>query len=321
MYRKGKRFIKNRKAVASVVGTMMAMMVFLSIFTLITTQYIPVWMQSNEITFIDNSIGGMISLDHALTMEAISNTTQITERTPFRMESADVPVLSPPTAGVLTFNPLNGLFYVSFQVPTSSTSSGPSGFTTFNLGTYNPGSPSTNYGGGYGGSVDYYVPARYVQPERIVYEGSAIIVSESSAMVVKVSPEFKIMTYTVSGTTYYELYLGIYGLYGQPATGSGPGIQSIYTTLLGEQQYKENYGTNLESTTINILTPYPTAWINYLNGYLSIHDPGSYSVSNPPSAGPPGSNEFLVTVTITGLSAVNIVVATYGFSIYSGSSL
>ncbi|HYM39678.1 MAG TPA: hypothetical protein VEY12_05985, partial [Thermoplasmata archaeon] len=48
---------RDERGVASTVGTIMALLVFLTFLSLIVNQYVPVWMKDSEAAHMDSAVG------------------------------------------------------------------------------------------------------------------------------------------------------------------------------------------------------------------------------------------------------------------------
>ncbi len=57
-----RRLNGSEQGVATTVGTIMALLIFLSILSLITQQYVPVWMEDNEAYHMDEVKGQFADL-------------------------------------------------------------------------------------------------------------------------------------------------------------------------------------------------------------------------------------------------------------------
>lgn len=263
---------RDERGVASTVGTIMALLVFLTFLSLIVNQYVPVWMKDSEASHMDGTVGQFANLKGAIDFQALGaimaqNAGSVfvpsTASSPITMGVDGVPIFSSPTLGALTSSPTCSApifcnWTVSFvyrinnvPIPVSSSASG---------------------------QINLYVSNRYYPSGEVLYDNGAVIRSQSDGQVVVASPVFQA---TRSGTN-ISVAFELVNLYG-PGSASGTTTQIVNTNVFGVDQ--QTY-TNVESTTgIEIwhYSNYAVSWFNFFNrtlaSNLKVTTPSSYTVS------------------------------------------
>lgn len=271
----------NEEGVASTVGTIMALMVFLSFLSLMTNSYVPVWMEDNEsnhVNIVENQFGTLKwSVDNQILGAQITGHSDVVMYTPITLSAAGVPVFASPTAGALQIIPESGSvssMSLSFDYSTGSN-------------TYKVTERS-------GGNVALYMPNRYFVQQTMAYENGAIIVNQSDGEVVRASPDFKLET--IGGNL--SLTLTQISIQGSNQSVAGFGTRGINTNLIycDFQEY-DNVTTDV---TLKITTPYGAAWQAFMTSYLSQKAPGLYTISSSSS----GGGIYTITVVIQSVSTV-----------------
>src|SRR6266496_4163795 len=62
----------DERGVASTVGTIMALLVFLTFLSLIVNQYVPVWMKDSEASHMNNALGQFSSMKSAIDLQNLA---------------------------------------------------------------------------------------------------------------------------------------------------------------------------------------------------------------------------------------------------------
>ena len=270
----------NNEGVASTVGTIMALMVFLSFLSLMTNSYVPVWMEDNEsnhVNVVENQFGTLKwSVDNQILGAQITGHSDVVMYTPITLSAEGVPVFASPTAGALQI------------IPESGSVSGMS--VSFN---YSTGSNSYTITERSGGNVALYMPNRYFVQQTIVYENGAIIVNQSDGEVVRAAPDFKLETYQGN----IRMILTQVSIQGTNQSVAGFGTRGVNTNLVycDFQEY-DNVTTDV---TLTITTPYGEAWEAFMTSYLGQNAPGLYTISSSNSGG-----IYTITAVIQSVSTV-----------------
>jgi len=234
----------DNEGVASTIGTIMALMIFLSILSMFTNQYVPVWMEDNEaehMNIVFNQFGNMkAAIDNQILFARIAELTSshyaaIPNYNPITLGSGCVPVLASPTGSQLSLNPNEGECKVSFS--------------------YTAGDVSETSQG----NIKIYVINRYYIPQTIIYENGALIKSQSEGDFIRAEPEFSVENKSGNvDVTFTQI-----SLYGKNNSLAGIGTEAVHTKVLSvDSQEYENITSYLY---INITTKYGSAWRNYFN--------------------------------------------------------
>src|SRR3989304_7291054 len=127
----------DEEGVASTVGTIMALLVFLPFLSLIVNQYVPAWMKESEATHMSGAFGQMGSFKGSVDLQVLSATTAenagisyipVTTFTPVTLGVEGVPIFTSPTIGELRLGPGSSpwttqFVYVIRGVPQAGTQS------------------------------------------------------------------------------------------------------------------------------------------------------------------------------------------------------
>src|ERR1700691_4589759 len=101
-----RRLRGDRRAVVAVIGTLLSMLVFLSLFGVFISEWMPLWMNDNESQFTSETQASFAQLKSSMDLQTALQGPAV-YATPFTMSSNGVPVLSAATAGILNFVPNN----------------------------------------------------------------------------------------------------------------------------------------------------------------------------------------------------------------------
>jgi len=104
------KFLKrDREGVASTVGTLMALLVFLTLITMFTNTYIPIWMKENEKSHMDEVLTQFSDMKSKVDILIVN--AQVTQRPtidmyqPIAMGSDAIPIFASATAGYMSLKP------------------------------------------------------------------------------------------------------------------------------------------------------------------------------------------------------------------------
>jgi hypothetical protein len=238
------------EGVASTVGTIMALLVFLTFMSLIVDQYVPVWMKDAESAHTNEAFGQFGTMKNSIDNQVLScqvarfageTCMRVTTFSPIRLGLDGVPLFSSPTAGELQMKPWEGNVTVAFS--------------------YQAGNFSIVVNETSSGLIDLHMYNRYFVQQRIIYENGAVLVYQLDGQFVGVSPHFIID----NRSEYIEISLSQITLFGSGSS-SGVSTEGAQTRLINTES--ERY-TNL-STDFNITlnTNYEVAWYNFYNDTL-----------------------------------------------------
>ncbi|MFO7619174.1 MAG: hypothetical protein R6W91_05910 [Thermoplasmata archaeon] len=247
--------------VASTVGTIMAMMVFLSALSMFTSQYIPVYMEENEASHMSEAYGQFAALKQAVDLQILAGTIQGTSPvqmfSPIKLGAPGIPMFASPTPGYLSTGRLDSYNNVSFSFKTNATISHDVKYET-------------------GGSISLYVANRYYIPQELAYENDALILKQSDGQYMKAMPQFKATLVGIgnNGTYLYDISYTLVDMRGLDSNYVGFGTRGVQTTL---KSVTTTTFTNLtgeaglaayDSLFIKQRTWYPTAWNSSFNQIL-----------------------------------------------------
>lgn len=256
-----RRFIKmDRDGVASTVGTIMALLVFLTFMGLFTNTYIPLWMLDNERNHMNevmNEFGEFKSkIDNLIISALISGSSEILVYTPITLGAEGVPIFASPTAGQLLYEPM-----------------GTTNDTGISIEFYDEAGTLVRETGG--GKLELYAPNRYFVQQWVAYENGAIIVKQVDGEVMRARPSVSV--YKLSEESIRLEFTQI-DLIGENSTIAGTSTVGINIDLeyLDRQIYNGLYQNN-DTVTITFITEFPKSWWDFLNktcedGNLGVSD-------------------------------------------------
>lgn len=265
-----RRMRNDDEGVASTVGTIMALLVFLTFLSLIVNQYVPVWMKDSESAHMNNALGQFGGLKGAIDLQVLAaqiaqnagtHYIPITSSTPVTLGLDGVPIFAAPTVGEVTAKPDAGPWTVAFF--------------------YLIKSVSTKTQDTSSGAIELNVGNRYYIPQKIAYENGAVMRYQTDGQVIRAQPVFEPLKVNNSLDLSFQL-ISLYGRGG--ATGTGTEIVNTKLFGLDRQDY-----TGLSSDIwINHTSAYGLAWWHFFNTTLSKNlgiTQGQFSGSANPATG------------------------------------
>ncbi len=239
---------------ASTIGTIMALLVFLTVISMFTNTYIPVWMKENERDHMDEVLGQFGDLKGKI--DTLIVNAQVTQRPtinmfqPVKLGSDSVPVFTSPTGGYLYLKPGN---------------------------TYDTGVEVDfryNYSGNVqvvhvegGGCVEYYGPNRYYVQQWYAYENGALMVYQMEGMAMRATPS---LVFTPNSDGSVNVQFDQVDLIGRNETVAGAGTAGVVIDLIyhDSQVYSISGTTGAETDgalTITFTTRYNSTMISYID--------------------------------------------------------
>ncbi|MFQ5884144.1 MAG: hypothetical protein ACE5IO_03485 [Thermoplasmata archaeon] len=241
---------RDEEGVASTVGTIMALLVFLTFMSLIVNQYVPVWMKDAESAHMNEVFGQFGNLKNNIDNQLLAcqvaryaqkTCMKITTFTPITLGVDGVPLFASPTTGHLRLNPWDGNVSVDFN--------------------YQTGNFTWKGGGNSSGNIELRVLNKYFVMQRVIYENGGILVFQPDGQLVGVSPHF-----TVDNMTQYmHISLSLVTLVGSGGV-SGVSTEGVYSTLKNLETV--TYKNITSDFNITIFTDYEASWFNYYNETL-----------------------------------------------------
>lgn len=291
----------SKRGVAAVIGTLLSLLVFLSIFGIFITQYLPIWMTDNEASYATTVQTQFGTLKHDIDVLTLENIPGRAVSDPITMQSASIPVFATPTQGQLALAPVHGVYLnVSFSLP---------GVPKFfqNYSSYD---------------LTMTLPDRYYVPVTYAFEDDAVISiqgapTDVAGQVMDFDPSVIANTTSTPTGSLTHVSLSLFSLYGNTTRGGQSGTQEIYATLLSTQTY-----TPTPRTGLNIVqaTDYPCAWSRFWNssfqtpglGFSLYPLPQTACKTNP-------SGPTIVRVSLTSVTSMQVIVAAIGMSVGIGN--
>src|SRR6266571_1318607 len=172
----------DERGVASTVGTIMALLVFLTFLSLIVNQYVPVWMKDSEAAHMNTALGNFGSLKGAIDLQVLASQAArnagafyipTTASAAIGLGVDGVPIFAAPTIGTLKSSPDSGPFTVQFSY--------------LIRGVPTPVREQSN------GTIDLDVANRYYVPQRVAYENGAVIRYQGDGQVVRAQPTYAVI--------------------------------------------------------------------------------------------------------------------------------
>ena len=246
------------EGVASTVGTIMALMVFLAFLSMFTSQYVPVWMEENEASHMATAYGQFATLKQAVDMQILVGTIQGTSPvqmfSPVKLGAEGIPMFASPTPGYLSIYRSLSYNNVSFS--------------------YNTSASIVDHKTATGGTIKLYSPNRYYIEQEVAFENDALILKQPDGQYMKATPQLIV---TSVGSMYYISYTQV-DLRGDDTDYIGFGTRGVQTTMKSTTTTTFTNLTNesapLTPTThpylyINHTTLYERAWNVSFNQTLS----------------------------------------------------
>jgi hypothetical protein len=233
------------EGVASTVGTIMALMVFMAFLSMFTSQYVPVWMEENEATHMSEAYGQFAALKQAVDMQILAGTIQGTSPvqmfSPIKLGAAGIPMFASPTPGTLTMYRSDSYDNVSFSFNTSAS------VVDYEMYT--------------GGTIKLTADNRYYIEQELAYENDALIIKQPDGQYMRATPGLFI---TPAGGLYLISYTQV-DLRGDDTDYIGFGTRAVSTMM-----------KSTTSTTFTNLTGESAPGVPATHPYLSIVHTGYY---------------------------------------------
>ncbi len=314
----GKRIKRSPRwddeGVAATVGTIMALLVFLTFFGIFTNQFVPVWMSDNESTHMAQATQQFTAfksqIDITISNSANSLIAPAPIFVPITLSSDGIPVFAAGTAGILSFMPTGPNVIPWFNV-TYTYKSETTGQSVV-LGPANDGKS--------GGSLDLYCPNRYFVEQHLVYENGAVIINQTDGEFVIAGPQFSVRNPGTSTNPMRVVMLTQASMFGTNVTIGGTGSKGVNAELMyaGTTPYTNNDGSSLK---IEIFTKHGWAWYNYfmsrLNGTADMELGKGFNMTEPVlhSFALKARNYYSLTITIDDVTILDHTRATLKVSI------
>ncbi len=260
-----RRLSWDDEGVSSTIGTIMAMMIFLTFLSMFMNQYVPIWMEDNEATHMNDVEGEFATLKHSINIQILAGMMgkyDVSLYSPVTLGAQGIPMFAAPTMGQLSVNPdpadskseINWVYNVT--------------------GASSPEDGNRMFWSNSSGMVRLLVPNRYFVIQTMVYENDAIILSQKEGELVKAPPQ---ITFRQEGSRYNMVITQI-SMIGNNQTFNGFDNRGITTYLRSATTatYDDVDSTASVPTDaltgwiyVNQTTHYGSAWYSYLNNTMA----------------------------------------------------
>lgn len=244
---------RDEEGVASTVGTIMALLVFLTFLSLIVNQYVPVWMKDSEASHMNGALGQFGGIKGSIDLQVLAaQAAQISgaHYIPVTASSAvsigvdGVPIFAASTLGTIQSFPDAGPFTVQFD--------------------YLIQGVRTHVQEQSNGSVELDVQNRYYIPQKIAYENGAVIRYQSDGQIIRAQPTFNVL----KANNTLDISFGLVSLYGAGSV-SGTSTEVVNTQVFAfDRQDYQRFPANAVIW-VNHTSRYGLAWYRFLNQTLA----------------------------------------------------
>ncbi|MGC8497213.1 MAG: hypothetical protein ACP5NL_04355 [Thermoplasmata archaeon] len=271
----------KEEGIASVVGTLFSLLLFITLLSTFVTQYVPVYMKTNEEQHDMQVLSQFSQIRTEVDMLTITNDLNYTTYAPITMGAAGIPLFAQQTIGELEINPYaqnlsNQFMNISFQYP---------GIGLVNLYA--------------GGSIEFIAPNRYYVPESFIYFNGALIrtnLAQNNASVILVGSDF-----SATNSSGVHLTFVMQHIYGVSDVVTGTDTRGIAITLFGTQ--KNVYSLSNHDLNVTFNTTFNSALLQY---YKNMAISNQVITNNPT----PNQLEFKDVVSVTVLNVYLYVTIT-----------
>jgi hypothetical protein len=243
--RKGVLFLRgDRRGQSAAVGTILAIMVILTLLTVVTTRWIPVWVEGREAEHAAHVDAQFQELKKTVDQQALITTPGVAVGNPITLGQPGVPVFAPGSAGTIFLGgSAGGLFANQMTFENDS-----------------KGFAQTAYG-----AVKYStINTRFVQQAHL-YEFGAVIINQSDGQLLKVGPSISFD----NASGHVQVQFTMISVAGDGTTYTGDETIGVRTQLLfAPVRTSINYTTD-QSFWLNITSESAGAWAVFLNKTLS----------------------------------------------------
>lgn len=286
-YRRRHRLQTQRRGVVAVVGTLLALLVFLGLFGVFLTQFLPLWMTQNEAQFTSQTQASMAQLKSNIDLQTALNGPAI-YATPIVMSSEGVPLLAQPTPGTLNFVPTQPGVFANVSV-----NPGPGNshrfIQNFTIGT-----------------LQMVLPNRYYTPQTFEFEDDAVIQSQNDLQQLVLYPP--VLSVNVTGSQ-IGVTMTLLQLVGNATQTVSTGTQEIYSHYLFAQSYTSNSTSNNVQAIVKLGTHFPCAWETFLASTFQSAGISSHVVLSPNSCVASQGLPIDLSATLSGLNSFTLIVA------------
>jgi hypothetical protein len=286
-----RRFARGRRGVVSVVGTLLALLVFFSLFGIFLTDYVPLWMTDNESLFTNQAQASFASLQENMNLQAALGTAPLLS-TPIAMASQGIPLIAQPTSGILNFVPTTPRVFANIS------------------STLGPGGGKPYYLNESLGILRMTLANRYYSPETFELEDDAVIQSQADLHQIVAFPP--VLYFNVSGSS-VGVTIGLFQLIGNATQAISTGTLLVYSHYLTAQSYTSVAASGSTfNAKFRMGTHYACAWQAYLNQTVHSSDlPHGVASVTPGGCVASQTVAQNVLLTMTGITYLQVIVASF----------
>ncbi len=228
---------ESEEGVATTVGTIMALLVFLSLLSLITQQYVPVWMEDNEAYHMEDVKGQFAEMKGGIDSLILNDQMGYPRYSSVRLGAEGIPLFASSSPGVLRLRPRwsaeedRGM-RVNWTHAGEETILRSSG--NLSLRAYN----------------------RYFEEQTIIYEHGSILLEQDEGEVMRARPPISIEE--IGGD--YRIRLTMVDLMGSERDIGGRGTVGVTSELVSS--FRNSYD-DPGNFSFELTTAYPEVWRRY----------------------------------------------------------
>src|SRR3989441_4204725 len=246
-----RRIRRDESGVASTVGTIMALLVFLTFISLIVNQYVPVWMKDSEASHMGNAFGQFGAFKGSVDLQMLAAQMAANAGVDYIPISSFTPV----TLGV------DGIpIFTTATLGTLNSYSDKDPFTTQLV--YRIRGVNTQVTESSLGVIILEVFNRYYLHGTLGYENGAVIRAQIDGQSVRAEPTFEV---TIVNNT-VRIATTHVGLFGSGSV-EGSTTEGIHSKLIGVD--RQDYTQVRSDLWLNGSTPFGVAWISFYNRTLA----------------------------------------------------
>ncbi|MEM3277463.1 MAG: hypothetical protein QW258_00345 [Thermoplasmata archaeon] len=238
----------KEEGIASVVGTLFSLLLFITLLSTFVTQYVPVYMKTNEEQHDMQVLSQFSQIRTEVDMLTITNDLNYSTYAPVTMGAPGIPLFAQQTVGELEINPYAQNLSTQFMNIS---------FYYSNIGVVNLYA---------GGSIEFIAPNRYYVPESFIYFNGALVrtnLAQNNASVILVGSDFS-ATNSNGGV---HLSFVMQHIYGVSNVVTGTDTRGIEITLFGTQ--KNVYSLSNQDLNVTFNTTFNAAMLQYYKSIAS----------------------------------------------------
>lgn len=228
---------REENAVASSIGTMLAILVILALLTMVTTGWAPEWTKSKESEHMRVVESQMASLKALMDQLSLSDNTEALVSTPITLGSEGVPMFSSDSTGTISLLTATNNNYNTFSVENST---------------------GLHQRVAYGSIMYESQNTEYID-QQFIFETGAIIIKQPDGELMITGPSLIIQNLTRG----LKVSVTLMSIYSDGASYTGRGTVGINCRLVQESIPSTQTWNPTETLHINVTTSLYEAWYDY----------------------------------------------------------